>query len=786
MKIIKHLLICILTIISAHIYAQNEVSIGNWRTHLPYHNVKDVEIFGDNYYAATPYELFYYDSEDESISILNKIKGLSDVGINKIRYNETIDALLVAYNNTNIDLIKHNGDIINLKDIKDHNIIGAKTINNVCFDGSTAYIACSFGIVVYNLERTEVKDTYYIGNNGSYVNINDIAIYNDSIYAATENGIFKASLNENSLANFAVWHLDQSLFYPQLNYNEIETFGGKLYANYSTTEYSKDTMFVYDGNHWDYFMPSSTSNVREIRNCGEKMTVSRYYSVHVFNTEGDEEKIIYQLTNNDDIKNITPSSATMDSDGKTFWIGDTKRGALLTRNGWTSTDILPNCPHSKNVYEITTCGDNVSVATGGHSSTWANTYLKDGVSRFDGSWWVNYYPGKETTWSGIYDPVCSVIDPYDETVTYIGTWGLGVLKMKDGKIVETYNANNSSLGGLPSNADNVRISGLAFDQNGNLWVANSSTTNMLSVMKRDGTWKSFYLGSNNSNTDIANLMIDANGYKWILKRNNGDGRVIVFNDNGTIDVTNDDQVRLLYNTAGNGGLNGSQAFSMATDLNGAVWIGTDSGPSVFYDTRTIFTSSSITASQILIDRNDGTGQADPLFDNIKVLSIAVDGANQKWFGLETGVYQMSADCKTVLTNFNTENSPLLSNEVNTMAISKSGEIFFGTNEGIISFRGHAAEGSNENEEVKVYPNPVRADFDGYVGITGLANNALVRITTVDGMFVTQLRAKGSQATWDLTNISGVPVKPGIYVVFSSLDDGKQKYSTKILVMKNGQ
>ena len=786
MKAIKYLLISILAIISTQLSAQNDVSIGHWRTHLPYHNVKDVEIFGEKYYAATPYELFYYDIEDNSISILNKIKGLSDIGINNIRYNKAVDALLVAYNNANIDLIKHDGDIINLREIKDHNIIGTKTINNVCFDGSTAYIACSFGIVVYNLERAEVKDTYYIGNNGSYVNINDIALFNDSIYAATENGIFKASLHENSLANFAVWQRDQSLIHPQLNYNEIESFCGKLYANYSSTEFSQDTMFVYDGNHWDYFMPSTTSNVKEIRNCGNKMTISRYYSVQVINTDGAEEKLIYQLINSDGVKTITTTSATISSDGKTFWIGDSKRGALLTYDGWNSIDILPNCPHSKNVYEITATGDNVSVATGGHSSTWANLYLQDGVSRFDGSWWENYYSGTESTWSGLYDPVCNAIDPYDETVTYVGTWGFGVLKLKDGKVVERYNADNSSLGGLPSDASKVRISGLAFDQDGNLWVANSSTTNMLSVMKRDGTWKSFYLGSNNSNVDIANLMIDNNGYKWILKRNNGDGRVIVFNDNGTIDNSNDDQVRLLYNTAGNGGLNGSQAFSMATDLNGAVWIGTDSGPSVFYDTRTIFTSSSISASQILIDRNDGTGQADPLFDKIKVLSIAIDGANQKWFGLETGVYQMSADCKTVIANFNTDNSPLLSNEVNTMAISKSGEIFFGTNEGIISFRGHAAEGSDENEDVKVYPNPVRADFDGYVGITGLANNALVRITTVDGMFVTQLRAQGSQATWDLTNISGEPVKPGIYVVFSSLDDGKQKYSTKILVMKNGQ
>ncbi len=786
MKKIKYLLISILSLLSLQLSAQNDVSIGNWRTHLPYHNVKDVEIFGDKYYAATPYELFYYDIDDNSISILNKIKGLSDVGINNIRHNKAVDALLVTYSNTNIDMITHEGDIINLNDIKDHNIIGTKTINNVCFDETTAYIACSFGIVVYDLSKKEVKDTYYIGNNGTYVNINDIALYANNIYAATDNGIYKANLSEPNLANFAVWHLDTSLIHPLLKYNEIESFGGSLYANFSSSEYKKDTMFVFNGSEWDYFMPTLTSNVREIRNCGDKMTISRYYSIQIINQSGEEEKQIYQLQNSDGIKNITTTSATISSDGNSYWIGDSQRGAILSHNGWSGTDILPNCPYSKNVYEISACNNVVTMATGGHTSTWSNLYLKDGISRFDGSWWENYNSNSDEQWSSLYDPVCTAIDPYDESTTYVGTWGFGVLKIKDGKIVETYNSENSSLGALWANPNIIRISGLAFDQEGNLWVANSSTTNMLSVMKRDGSWKSFYLGNNNSNTDISNIMIDANNYKWMLKRNNGDGRIIVFNDNGTIDNTNDDQIRLLYNTSNNGGINGSQVFSMATDKKGAVWIGTDSGPCVFYDTHKIFSSSAINASQILIDRNDGTGQADLLFDKIKVLSIAIDGANQKWFGLETGVFQMSEDCKTVLTNFNTSNSPLLANAVNTMAISKNGEIFFGSDDGIISYRGHAAQGSDENEDVKVYPNPVRADFEGYVGITGLANNALVRITTADGMFVTQLRAEGSQATWDLTNINGDPVRPGIYLVFSSLDNGSQKYSTKILVMKNGQ
>ena len=285
------------------------------------------------------------------------------------------------------------------------------------------------------------------------------------------------------------------------------------------------------------------------------------------------------------------------------------------------------------------------------------------------------------------------------------------------------------------------------------------------------------MGGTNNGVDISVLLVDSNDNKWIIRRLGSDDKVIVFNENAT-----GSQVKTLRCIAGQGGISGSNVNCFAVDRNGAVWLGTDSGPCYFADTKKIFTESHYDASVILVPRNDGTGQADPLFNEVNVLSIAIDGNNNKWFGLETGVFEMSPDCKTQLLNFNTANSPLLSNSVTSMAINDDGEVFFGTEQGVISYRGTATPGGSTNSDVVVYPNPVRPGYSGYVGIKGLVEDALVRITTVDGSFVTELIAEGGQAVWNCTTVDGKKVKPGIYLVFVSTPQGTEKYATKILIM----
>ena len=772
MKKLRFTLIIATWLVSCLAFAQNGVSIGNWRTHLPYHKVIGVEPVGHKIYAATQYELFYYDTEDNSINILNKINGLSDIGISTIAYNESQRKLFVAYANANVDLIDHEGNIRNMSDIKDKNIVGNKSINHVFFDGDLAYVACGFGIVVFDLKKEEVKDTYYIGNQGDMVNVTDVAIYNGRIYACTDNGMYYASLDAPNLANYAAWHFDNSLIHPHLAYTEMVVFGGKLLLNYSGG-FNTDTIFMYDGSHWGYFEKENVSEKREMRAYNDRLLISNRYNVWVYDANFTPLHSIHSPGGN-----IEPWSAALDNSGD-YWIGDNKRGLIWTSDGWNNRDVKPNGTASKNVFELKACGDQVWMATGGHASNWSKRYMREGVARFDGMWTILNYttlPDLNT----ISDFVCTATNPNDPSITYVGTWGDGLLKFKDDELVEIYNTDNSTLQHWVSDPNLINISGLAFDSKGNLWVANTGAPDLLSVMEPNGTWHSYNLGGSLSAIDIGTLLIDHNDYKWITRRN---GEVIVFNDNGTLDNPTDDQAVNLNSATGNGKLLGA-VNCLTVDNDGGVWAGTDKGPCLFDNTKKIFSGENFDATQVRVPRNDGTDQFDWLFAESSVLSMAaMEGADQIWFGLESGVYLMSFDGKPKeLHYFNTDNSPLLDNAVTTMAVDKSGEVFFGTASGLISYRGEYATPEPIISDVVAYPNPVRMGYNGFVGIKGLVSNSLVRITTVDGAFVTQLISEGGQAVWDCTTINGEKVEPGVYLIFVSTKQGTDKFATKILIM----
>ena len=772
MNKLKSTLLIAAWLISTFAIAQDGVSIGNWRTHLPYQKVIGVEPVGYKIYAATQYELFYYDTQDNSIHILNKINGLSDIGISTIGYNESQRKLFVAYTNANVDLIDYEGNIHNMSDIKDKNIVGNKSINHVYFDGDLAYAACGFGIVVFDLKKEEVKDTYYIGNQGDMVNVTDVVKYNGRLYACTDDGMYYASLDAQNLANYAAWHFDNSLIHPHLAYTEMEVFGGKLLLNYNGG-FNADTLFVYDGSHWGYFDKENVSEKRQMRACSDRLLISNRYNLSVYDLNLNPQHSIHSPGGN-----IEPWAVALDNSGN-YWIGDNKRGLIKTSDGWNNMDVKPNGTASKNVFELKACGDQVWIATGGHASNWSKRYMREGVARFDGLWTIL----NNTTlpnFNDYTDFVCTATNPNDPSVTYVGTWGNGILKFKGDELVEVYNAENSSLEPWASDPSLINISGLAFDSKGNLWVANTGAPDLLSVMEPNGTWHSYNLGGSLSAIDIGPLFIDHNDYKWITRRN---GEVIVFNDNGTLDIPADDQAVNLNSAAGSGNLLGS-VNCITVDNKGNVWAGTDKGPCLFDDSRKIFNGSNFDATQVRVPRNDGTDQYDYLFDGSNVLSMAaMEGVNQIWFGLESGVYLMSFDGKPKKIHyFNTNNSPLLDNAVTTMAVDKSGEVFFGTANGVISYRGEYATPEPIVTDVIAYPNPVRLGYHGFVGIKGLVSNSLVRITTVDGTFVTQLISEGGQAVWDCTTINGEKVEPGVYLIFVSTKQGTDKFATKILLM----
>ena len=170
--------------------------------------------------------------------------------------------------------------------------------------------------------------------------------------------------------------------------------------------------------------------------------------------------------------------------------------------------------------------------------------------------------------------------------------------------------------------------------------------------------------------------------------------------------------------------------------------------------------------------------------NEEILCMAVDGANQKWVGTKKGLWLISEEGDKVLYQFTKDNSPLLANEINSLAIDPlTGEVFVATASGICSFRGTATSGTETHTNVLVYPNPVPSGYTGIIGIRGLADNSIVKITEQDGRLVYQTRALGGQATWNGKDYKSNRVSSGVYLVMIADEQNRERTVTKIFFLK---
>ena len=741
----------------------NAQKIGEWTTHTPGMVVISVDVMNNKLVAATPYDIFYYNTDDNSISHLSKVNGLSDIGINVIKYDDNTETLFIGYTNTNIDLIDKNGNVTNIPDIYNKYILGNKTINDVFFHDDYIYVCCSFGIVVIDIRRHEVKDTYIIGANGSYLCVNDLTLCNNVFYAATEMGVFYADADNPYLADYSQWkrfghHLPNST----LNFSKIETFNDRVVVNYSDKENDNDRLFtINDTISWEYFVNDTLDLINDLRVCDDILIVTeRTHKITVY--DGNKDIVFSD-------NSVDAYSTVYDKRRRCYWCGTSWSLVILYPNG-SQKSIWFNGPFSDKVFSVTTHGSDVWVAQGGYTPTWAPTWTNSTVSLYRDRFWSYLSPNKISGLDSISDITLVRVDPRDENTVYLASFSKGLVVLKNNRISNVYGGYNSTLGfnvpWLQLGRHFTFVSGLDFDSNNNMWLANSGADKMLSVWKTNGSWQSYNIGSG----DIGRLMVDKNDIKWIFKRG---GELITFY-NG--------EVKAVNKSASTGDLPGD-VNCFATDNNGTVWIGTTDGVALFYDSKKIFRNNSYTCSRILIPRNDGTGQADYLLSGQSVLAIAVDGANNLWFGTNNGVIQTSNDGQTTFHHFTTDNSPLFSNNVKDIAIDDDGNVYFTTDKGIVAYKGTATAGQEKNDNVIVYPNPVRPEHNGIVGIKGLVTNSLVKITTTNGTFVTHLQAQGGQAVWDCTDINGNKVEPGIYLIFSSDENGKETYATKVLIMR---
>ncbi len=744
--------------------------IGHWRDHLPYHQairLTDPDNGNDQLvWCATPYSVFSINLSDKSIERWSKTGGLSETGISAIAQGITPDQLIIAYNSSNVDILEKN-KVINIDDIKRSPLAGNKTIFRVHTRAPFAYLSTGIGIIVIDLQKHEVRDTWIIGSSGSKTAVYATGSDDRFFYAATAEGLKKAPVNSNNLADFRNWQLVSGTnALPNGPVQSVSTMTNSVIV------LKNDSLFVNTGTNWS-FLYTDGWTISDCTITGGKILLSESQPgtgrIVVLTPAGNVERIIQDPSF---ISN--PRQAILHNNE--YWIADSLTG-LSKFNGSSFEQFIPNSPYSFASGNMQVLSNMLWAAAGAVNTNWEPTGNKNGLYTFSSDTWTNFNNASRSLPDSLPDLVSLAIDPRDASV-WAGSYGGGLLHFKSGQPPEVFKQ-RSPLQPAYFSPGSYRVSGLSFDTENNLWVANYGSPSALLVRKPDGNWRSFIVPFPVGENALSQIVIDDAKQVWTVSpKSNG---LFCFNYGASVDNPADDRWKWYRAGKGNGNLPHDNVLSIAKDKSGFIWVGTMQGVGIIQCPQEAFSNAGCEAVIPVVQQDNFAGY---LFGNEQVQAIAVDGADRKWVGTQHGVWLISADGAKTIYRFAEENSPLLSNDVRQIAIDgNTGEVFFATAKGICSFRSTATEGTNTNTDVLVFPNPVPPGYNGTIAIRGVANNSIVKITEMDGRLVYQTRALGGQAIWNGKTYQGAAISTGIYLVLIRDDAGNEKMVTKIVFIK---
>lgn len=753
---------------------QAQLGVGKWRDCFSYYELHKVLQAGDRIYASAAGGLFYYDLDDLTVNRMNKTTILNDVGISTFAYDQQTKDLVIAYNNANIDIVR-NDKVTNISDIKRNNIGGSKNINSIRFKDRCAYIACGFGIVVVDLTRNEIKETFYLGEDGTYLGINDIAFTDSIIVAATDNGILYADKDNPYLNINTNWTLDESSLLAGLKVKRLETGSNGQLVALAYSDGSDTT--VYRENGTMSFAPLTSGNIRNIKVSQNKLLVCHQDRISIY----DGQYSLLQDVGDIDWMKMDANDAELGSDG-TLWIAHqwAALASIEMSNNMRLNTFYPQGPSSDNSYRLTAYDNELMVSPGGHTTTYSGVYLPANVFTFDGKEW-KALEDPDHLLDGVTDIIEVAVNPRNQKVRLAAAWRSGIVEITDNKVTNLYNETNSDGALQPyveGNYNALFTGAIAYDNKGNAWITNSLKQNGLAVLYSNGSWQSFNTHSMVNGSDLDHIIWDSiRGLKLFWGRAN---KIFV----------HDGESKMAYIDPNNGAkLETSIVNCVAQDHNGNIWIGTNKGIKVVYNLSSIFDNggegerSPVTCNNILYNEN---GISEYLMAYESVTTIVVDGANRKWVGTSTGgLYLLSANGLEQIEHFTAANSPLFSDKIVSLAIMPwSGQLFITTDKGLETYRSTATYAFSEPmDDIHAFPNPVRPDYDGPIAIKGFTRNGIVHITDAAGNTVFSTRANGGQAIWNGCTNSGERVASGIYYVFASAEDGSMRSATKIMVIR---
>ena len=746
--------------------------IGDWNVFPSYHNAKYCEVAGDKIYVVASGALYSYNKSDNEVRTYDN-SFLNDIDITHIAYSKPHGVLVIIYKNANIDFLYDDESVYNLPDFK-NKLIPNKTINDIEIQGDKVYISTVFGVLVLDIEKLEFTNTYNLNKN-TYCSYQ----FEDKLYAGTNSGLYSCDTTKN-LLDKNNWELvNKNVIY------KICEFNNKLYLLNNRTKIN----YIDDN-----------GKLKEVLKAKNKIQNIRKYKNEIIATENNDFHI---LKNDSTILSysLAERSNHIALDGNIVWNCKYEDGLIeceIIDNELVEKkeSIIPNSPF-RNYFEFSkiTYNDKLLIA-GGNYNYLDIVFYNGTIMEYDykNDKWFNFpYSNMKELTGYNYVNICSADeDPTEPGHYFASSFGYGIYEFRNGEFVAHYNheTTNDTIQSVLTSGPMyayVRVPIVRFDKDGNLWCINTGVKDILKIKMKNGGWISLNYKDFEYTPSVLDYLIDSRGWLWMVSMQNYAGLFCAKTKNTLFD-TSDDETQIWKNhfiNQDNINYEVYQVYNLKEDKNGHMWVGTNTGLFVIDNPEQFFKDGIF--KQIKVPRNDGSGLADYLMNGLYIKVIAVDEANRKWIGTDdNGIYLLSEDGLETIHHFTIENSLLPSNSITSITINNSnGEVFIGTTKGLVSFMSDAITPLDEldKKNIYAYPNPVKADYSGYISITGLTDNSNIKITDTAGYLINEGISNGGMYNWNGRNIRGEKVASGIYYVLVYDQEGNESVATKILITR---